>query len=172
MKKSIVIVAAVLLCSQVQAQKKEFMGIRLGRPASAQRADIQFGDLIEGGGYSFSEVYGDKICGGNPGNVSYVKGNIESLTCDYDNSEAPTLLESLYLKYGKPSRVKQDTVQTGMGVKLARHHYTWALPGMSVMLQTPSTKIDACSLSAFTSAQIASVVANTKKEVIKHARDF
>jgi hypothetical protein len=64
MKTSIVIIAAMLLCSRLQGQKKEFMGIKLGLPASAQRSDIQFGDLMEGDGYSFSTVYGEKICGG------------------------------------------------------------------------------------------------------------
>lgn len=172
MKTSIVIFAAMLLCSQVQAQKKEFMGIKLGLPASAQSPAIQFGELMEGDGYSFSTVYGERICGGSTGTVSYVKGNIEGLMCDYDNSEAPTLLKSLYVKYGEPSRVKQETVQTGMGVKLERHYYTWTLSGMSVILQTPSTKIDTCNLSALTSAQNAGIQANKTNKIKKHAQDF
>jgi hypothetical protein len=122
-KTSIVIIVAMLSCSQVQAQKKEFMGIKFGFPASAQSSGIQFGELLnDDDGYYFSSVDGEKICGGQPASVSYVKGNIESLLCVYDESEAPSLLKSLYLKFGKPSRVKQETVQNGYGSEARTTH--------------------------------------------------
>jgi hypothetical protein len=92
--------------------------------------------------------------------------------CDYDESEAPTLLKSLHLKYGEPSRVKQETVQTGMGVKLVRHSYTWVLRDMSVILLSPSNKIDICTVGALTSAQRAGMEANETNKIKKHAKDF
>lgn len=154
-------IAALLATGHAHADDRTFMGIKIGDavPPECPTEQMQFGGPIyknSGATYPCWVALGGSPNGrGLPGNgkatvqiwvdpdsrpdgtslpyADIYDGKVESLSVTTGGfSKQESLLADLTKKYGKPSELKRDPVQTGAGAKFDQIHAVWTRPDLRV----------------------------------------